>query len=160
MINRILSSREETLQWGEWIGKILNPGDVIFLRGKMGIGKTTITSGIAKGLGIKEYVSSPTFTIVCQYDGRHTLYHFDMYRVSDSDELMEIGFEEYLDGTAVVIIEWAELVQDILPKEFIYIELNFTESQEIDSRNIKIGFEGMKYQEFEEKLLKMEDSRI
>ncbi len=93
----------------------LKSGDVLCMRGDLGAGKTAFAQGIAKGLGIDEPITSPTFTIVNEYYGRLPLYHFDAYRISDPDEMYEVGYEEYVYGEGVCVIEWPQLIEDILP---------------------------------------------
>lgn len=101
---------------GRQLAQTCEPGDVIALIGDLGTGKTTLTRYIARALGIGERITSPTFTIVKEYhSGRIPLYHFDVYRVSDPDELFEIGCEEYFYGNGLCVIEWADLIGDILP---------------------------------------------
>ena len=119
-----VSSVEETTALGIKLGKLLNSGDVICLTGDLGTGKTHITKGIAIGLDINEYITSPTFTIVNEYDtGRLKLNHFDVYRVSDPDEIYAIGFDDYIFSDAVSIIEWANYIEDILPKDILHINI-------------------------------------
>lgn len=114
----------ETTKLGSNLGKMLKPGDVICLTGDLGTGKTHITKGIALGLGITDIITSPTFNIVNEYTtGRLKLNHFDVYRVSDPDEIYEIGFDDYIYSDAVSIIEWANYIEEILPSEFIYINI-------------------------------------
>lgn len=111
------NSPTETAALAERFAAELKPGDVITLNGDLGAGKTAFAQGLAKGLGITEYLSSPTFTIVNCYEGRLPLYHFDVYRIADEEEMYEIGYDEYIDGDGVCVIEWAELIKDILPPE-------------------------------------------
>ena len=111
------NSPEETFQAGYELGKNANQGDVYLLNGDLGVGKTVFTQGVAKGLGIKEHVNSPTFTIVQIYEeGRLPFYHFDVYRIGDVEEMYEIGYEDYFYGAGVCMIEWAELIEEILPE--------------------------------------------
>ena len=120
----IVNNVEETTKIGEQIGKLLNSGDIICLTGDLGTGKTHISKGIAQGLGVTEYITSPTFTIVNEYDsGRLKLYHFDVYRVSDPDEIYAIGFDDYIFSEGVSLIEWANYIEEILPKDYIHIFL-------------------------------------
>ena len=120
-------SPEETFAIGKEIGEQLKPGDVYCLIGDLGVGKTVFTQGVAAGLGITEPVNSPTFTIVNVYKGENLiLNHFDAYRIGDSDEMLDIGFDEMITGDAVSVIEWAELIEDILPKERYNITINNT----------------------------------
>ncbi len=110
------SSSEETFRLGEVIGAKLRPGTVICLHGDLGVGKTVFVKGVAKGLGIDEPVCSPTFTILQEYrEGRIPLFHFDVYRIEDPEEMYEIGFEEYLFGDGVCLIEWACRIEELIP---------------------------------------------
>ena len=123
-------SPEETYALGEKIGKAAQPGQIYTLTGDLGVGKTVFTQGVAAGLGITEPVSSPTFTIVQVYDeGRLPFYHFDVYRGSDPDELFNIGIDEYFFGEGVCIVEWADLILDILPESTKYIYLAYGENE-------------------------------
>lgn len=112
---------EETYKLGIQLGERLKPGIIISLNGDLGAGKTQFTKGIAKGLGVDDYITSPTFTIVNEYEGRLPFYHFDIYRIDDIEELYEIGFEEYIYGKGVSVIEWGDMIGDILPDDIIYI---------------------------------------
>jgi tRNA threonylcarbamoyladenosine biosynthesis protein TsaE len=117
----ITNSYEETMQLSKRLGHLLKAGDVLTLEGDLGAGKTTFTKGLALGLGIKRVVSSPTFTIIKEYEGRLPLYHMDVYRLEDSDE--DLGFDEYFLGNGVTVVEWAKFIQDMLPEEFMMIEI-------------------------------------
>ena len=109
-------SREETIKFAANLAAKSKPGDVYSLTGELGVGKTVFAKGFAKGLGVTEPVTSPTFTIVQEYlSGRLPFFHFDVYRIADPDEMEETGFYDYLDRGGVVLIEWAELIEDILP---------------------------------------------
>lgn len=109
-------SREETIKFADNLAAKSKPGDVYTLTGDLGVGKTVFAKGFAKGLGVTEPVTSPTFTIVQEYlSGRLPFFHFDVYRIADPDEMEETGFYDYLDRGGVVLIEWAELIEDILP---------------------------------------------
>ena len=111
----ISESPEETKKIAEEIAAELEPGDVLCMYGDLGAGKTAFVQGLAKGLGISGHITSPTFTIVNEYYGRLTLYHFDVYRVADPDEMYEVGYEEYVYGDGVSVIEWPQLIDEILP---------------------------------------------
>jgi len=114
----------ETTQLGIKLGKLLKAGDIVCLTGDLGTGKTHITKGIAKGLGIYENITSPTFTIVNEYEGKELkLNHFDVYRVNDPDEIYAIGFDDYIFSDAVSIIEWANYIEEILPKDLLHIKI-------------------------------------
>lgn len=140
-MNIITNSEKETFQLGYKIGSLLKKGDVISLNGDLGAGKTHLTKGIAAGLEVDDYITSPTFTIVNEYKGRLPLYHFDVYRVDDVYEMYEIGFEEYLYGDGVCVIEWGDMVEELLPKEKIYIYIKKIDD---NSREVQItGMEGV-----------------
>lgn len=113
----ISNSYDETLKIAASFAGTLNKGDVLCMYGDLGAGKTAFVQGLAKGLGIDEPITSPTFTIVNEYEGTLPLYHFDVYRIADSDEMYEIGFDEYVYGEGVSVIEWCELIEDILPEK-------------------------------------------
>ena len=116
----ITESPEQTEQVGEALGKILAPGTVIAYRGDLGAGKTAFTRGLARGLGSKELVTSPTYTIVNEYlGGRLPLFHFDMYRLGSSDDLFDIGWEDYLDRGGVCAVEWSENVEDAMENAMV-----------------------------------------
>ena len=112
------------LKLGEMTGGKLKPGTVVCLDGDLGVGKTVFVKGVAKGLGIKEPVVSPTFTILQEYrEGRIPLYHFDVYRIEDPEEMYEIGFDDYLYGDGVCLIEWAKRVTELLPENVLRITI-------------------------------------
>lgn len=141
-----VNSLEETTEIGYSIGKLLNSGDIICLTGDLGTGKTHITKGIAKGLNINDTITSPTFTIVNEYDsGRLKLYHFDVYRVSDPDEIYAIGFDDYIFSDGVSIIEWANYIEEILPKEYLHILIEKDLSKGESFRKISLIPYGDKY---------------
>lgn len=126
----LIKNEEETREFALDLAKNLVPGDVLALVGDLGTGKTALTSYIAEGLGIKRRVNSPTFTIVKEYtEGRLPMYHFDVYRVNDPDELFNIGIDEYFYGEGVCVVEWADLVADILPENTKYIFLAYGEKE-------------------------------
>ncbi len=120
----VTHSANETRSLGEALSKNLRPGDVLVLRGDMGAGKSELTRGIARGLGISGPIASPTFTILQAYDsGRLPLYHFDWYRINDSEELYEIGAEEYLLGDGISVVEWPDKAPELLPDRHLQISL-------------------------------------
>ncbi len=135
-----VSSYEETLKVAKEFASSLKGGEIICLSGDLGTGKTAFTQGIAQALGIKEYITSPTFTIINEYQGTIPLYHFDVYRISDYDELFEIGFEEYIEKYGIVVIEWAEMIKDTLPKDCIWICIEKDLDTSIDTRIINIEY--------------------
>ncbi|MGL5378629.1 tRNA (adenosine(37)-N6)-threonylcarbamoyltransferase complex ATPase subunit type 1 TsaE [Clostridium sp.] len=141
-----VNSVESTTSLGLKLGKLLNPGDIICLTGDLGTGKTHITKGIAQGLDIHEHITSPTFTIVNEYDsGRLKLYHFDVYRVSDPDEIYAIGFDDYIFSNGVSIIEWANYIEEILPSEYLHILIEKDLEKGENFRKITITPYGDKY---------------
>ena len=132
-------SSEDTFNIGYEIGKNAAPGSVYTLIGDLGVGKTVFTQGVAAGLGIREAVNSPTFTILQVYDeGRLPFYHFDVYRIGDPEEMYELGFEDYIYGDGVSLIEWANLIEDILPKEYIEVLIEKDLVRGTDYRRITI----------------------
>ena len=117
-------SADETQALGEKLAERLRPGDVIAYFGDLGAGKTALTRGIARGLGIEDPVTSPTYTIVNEYlSGRLPLFHFDMYRLSSSDELFDIGWEDYLARGGVCAVEWSERVDGALPEDTVFVDI-------------------------------------
>ena len=123
-------SEAETERIGEALGAQLRPGTVLAYRGGLGMGKTAFTRGLARGLGCSGRVTSPTFTIVNEYEGAVPLFHFDMYRLEDSDALFDIGWEDYLDRRGVCAVEWSERVADALPPGTLWVELRRHPEQE------------------------------
>ena len=122
----VTHSSKETRSLGEELSKLLRPGDVLALYGDMGAGKSELTRGIARGLQIDGPIASPTFTILQAYDtGRLPLYHFDWYRITDPDELYEIGAEEYLYGSGVAVVEWPERAPHMLPEAYLQITIAY-----------------------------------
>ncbi len=128
--NTVIKSEKETKEFGSQLGKKAQPGDIIALIGDLGTGKTTLTKAVADGLGVKETITSPTFNIVKQYDsGRLPLYHFDVYRIGDTDEMYELGYEEYFFGDGVCIIEWADIIEEIIPEDAMFIRIEYGERE-------------------------------
>ena len=132
-------SAEVTFEVGRKIGEEANAGQVFTLIGDLGVGKTVFTQGLARGLGIEEPISSPTFTIVQVYeDGRLPFYHFDVYRIGDVEEMEEIGYEDYFYGEGVTLIEWSNLIEEILPKQRTEIVIEKDLSNGFDYRKITV----------------------
>lgn len=132
-------SEKETFELGRKIGEAAKPGQIYTLSGDLGVGKTVFTKGVASGLGITEPVNSPTFTIVQIYDGgRLPFYHFDVYRIGDVEEMEEIGYEDCFFGEGICLIEWAELIADILPEGCVSITIEKDLTQGFDYRRITI----------------------
>lgn len=133
-------SPKETFNVGKKLGEHAVPGQVFTLTGDLGVGKTVFTQGLARGLGIEEPVSSPTFTIVQVYEeGRCPFYHFDAYRIGNAEEMEEVGFEDYIMGDGVSLIEWANLIEEILPEKRTEILIEKDIEQGFDYRKITIN---------------------
>jgi len=133
----ITHNRDETIKLGENLAKKLSKGDVVALCGDLGSGKTTFTKGIGKGLGIKDpsHINSPTYVLIKEYKGKIPLYHIDLYRLDNLKDIEDISIEEYIYGDGITVIEWAEKIQSLLPKE--HISVKFIVRGE-DKREIKI----------------------
>ena len=133
------NSPDETFRAGKELGTKVQPGDIYLLNGDLGVGKTVFTQGVAAGLDIKEHVNSPTFTIVQVYEeGRIPFYHFDVYRIGDVEEMDEIGYEDYFYGEGLCIIEWAELIEEIIPENAKNITIEKNLERGFEYRKIKI----------------------
>lgn len=132
----IIKSEAETRALGLIIAEAAEPGDIVALIGDLGTGKTALTKYIAEGLGVKEDVISPTFTIVKEYrSGRIPLYHFDVYRLSNGEELLDTGAEDYLEDSGLSVIEWADIVADVLPADALVVMIEYAEE---GARNITV----------------------
>jgi len=132
-------SPEDTFAFGEQIGRQAVPGQVYTLIGDLGVGKTVFTQGVAAGLGIQEPVSSPTFTIIQVYEeGRMPFYHFDVYRIGDVEEMDEIGYEDCFYGNGLCLIEWANLIEEILPPSYTEIRIEKDLKKGFDYRKITL----------------------
>ena len=132
-------SEKETREFAKSLGENAKEGQVYCLIGDLGVGKTVFTQGFAEGLGVEDWVNSPTFTIVQEYrDGRLPFYHFDVYRIGDPEEMYEVGFEDYVYGEGVCLIEWANLIEDILPLDAITVRINKDLDKGFDYRRIEI----------------------
>jgi tRNA threonylcarbamoyladenosine biosynthesis protein TsaE len=135
----ISNSPQETYDFGKYLGENLQPGDLVALSGELGAGKTCLTQGIASGLGVPdEYlVTSPTFTIINEYPGRLTLYHLDLYRLSGVRDLDEIGYEDCLTDSGVVVMEWAEKIREVLPESALFLVITYLDE---DRRKIEVSY--------------------
>lgn len=152
MLEHVTNNAEDTKALGMKIGSIAKPGLIVTLNGDLGVGKTVLARGIARGLGICEPITSPTFTILHQYNGRLPLYHFDMYRLVDEDEIYELGFEEFIYGDGVAVIEWPENMGALHPEE--YVEINIARADGDDMRIMDISFVGDEFTWLKEELIK------
>ena len=137
-------SSGETQKLGFYLGKILKPGDIVCLNGELGAGKTCMIQGIAKGLHVPDnvYITSPTFVILNEYQGKLPIYHFDFYRISSAEEAIDIGCEEYFWGQGVCLIEWPEQILTLLPDQYLKIDIMWQSKKE---RRIELQGIGFKY---------------
>lgn len=132
-------SEKETFELGKKLGAKAEPGQIFCLDGDLGVGKTVFTQGFAEGLDIEESVNSPTFTIVQVYDeGRLPLYHFDVYRIGDPEEMYEIGYEDYFFGEGVCLIEWSKLIEELIPEEAVQVTIEKSLEKGLDYRKITV----------------------
>lgn len=145
-----LNGLKETENFGIKLGKSLKAGDIVCLNGDLGAGKTTLTKSIGLGLGVDEYITSPSFTLINQYRGRIIVYHFDVYRLEEVDELYDLGFDEYFYGDGVCIIEWADKIEKLIPEERITIDIEKTDK--VDERILHISGNGNRYEEIVKEL--------
>ncbi len=144
-----ISSEKETKNIATKLGKLVEKGDLIYLTGDLGAGKTLFTQAFACGLGIRDQITSPTFTIIKEYDGIIPLFHFDVYRIERLEQMDDLGYDEYFFGDGVCVIEWASIIEEILP-EGLWIEINV-----IGEKERKVCFKGMNkyYKKMVEELL-------
>lgn len=132
-------SAEETYALGKKLGEEAKPGAVYCLSGDLGVGKTVFTKGFAVGLGVTDTVNSPTFTIVQEYKGRLPFYHFDVYRIEEPEEMEEIGYEDYFYGDGACMIEWAELIEELIPESAVKVRISKDLQKGTDYRLITVG---------------------
>ncbi len=137
------NSPEDTVSIGCKLGKIIEPGMVICLQGDLGAGKTHFAKGVALGVGVEDHVTSPTFTLINEYEGRLPFYHIDAYRLEDEEEAYELGIEEYLYGMGVTLIEWPERLGGLIPTERLTVIISLGEND--DSRVMKLEANGQAY---------------
>lgn len=152
MIKILSNGEQQTYDLGYKLGTLLQRKDIVCMTGDLGAGKTTLTKGIAEGLGVTECVTSPTFTIIHEYMGRMPLYHFDVYRIQHVEEMEDLGYEEYFYGDGVCIIEWASQIEEIIPKEHLWIHM--TKNMEQDCREIEIKGTTLHFEKIIEELTK------
>ncbi|MDK2822709.1 MAG: tRNA threonylcarbamoyladenosine biosynthesis protein TsaE [Clostridia bacterium] len=149
MVCLITKNPEETEYIGQRMAKFLRPGDFISLNGELGAGKTVFVKGVAKGMGVEENITSPTFTIIHEYhDGRLPIYHLDVYRLNSINEMEELGYEEYFYGKGITLVEWGNLIVDIFPSEFLVLEFK----QNPEGREICFYPRGEHYERLVEEL--------
>lgn len=148
-----INGLEETEDFGRRLGKILKSGDMIVLSGDLGAGKTTLTKSIGLGLGVEDYITSPTFALVNEYRTRDNwLYHFDVYRLENIGDLDDLGFDDYFYSKGINIIEWGDRIEDLLPKE--RIKLDIVKGAGLEERVISLSGEGDRIEEVIEELKK------
>ncbi len=138
MVTYVSHSEQETYDIGYQLAQKAKRGDIYCLIGDLGVGKTIFSKGFAKGLGIEDPITSPTFTIIQEYEGNMPLYHFDMYRIEDIDELEMIGYEDYFFGDGVCLVEWANKVEEVIPEHAIWIFIEKDLKKDFDYRSIRI----------------------
>ncbi len=132
-------SEKDTFDLGKKLGADAKPGQIVCIDGDLGVGKTVFTKGFAEGLGVGDDVVSPTFTIIQEYtDGRLPMYHFDVYRIGHPDEMYDIGYEEYFYGDGVCLIEWSSRIEELLPEEYIHINIEKDLEKGFDYRKITV----------------------
>ncbi len=142
MVEVVSNSPQQTEQFAEQLGKVLTGGETIAYFGGLGMGKTRFTAGLARGMGIKVDVSSPTFSLVHEYHGEKTLYHFDMYRITTFEDLCSTGFYDYLDWGGVLAVEWSENIESALPEEKL-IKIEILRGEDDESRILRMSGESI-----------------
>lgn len=147
-----LKGLEASKEFGVKLGRLLKSGDIVCLNGDLGAGKTTLSKSIGLALGVEDYITSPTFNLINEYNGRLTMYHFDVYRLDKVDDLYDLGFDEYFYGDGVCVIEWAEKIEDLIPNNRIVLDIE--NGEDIDERVIKLHGEGSSFQEIIKELNK------
>lgn len=153
MFSTVTQNPEATKQVGKNLGQNLSPGSIVALTGELGSGKTTLVQGIGEGLRIKSLIKSPSFVIINEYDGPLPLYHFDLYRLNNAEEILSLGYEEYFyEKRGVVVIEWAKKIKDFLPKEYLEINLKIVN---LSKRKISGQAYGASYREVTKKMEKL-----
>jgi len=150
MFSTVTQNPEATKQVGKNLGQNLSAGSIIALTGELGSGKTTLVQGIGEGMGIKSLIKSPSFVIINEYDGPLPLYHFDLYRLNNAEEILSLGYEEYFyKKRGVVVIEWAKKIKDLLPEEYLEINLKIVN---LSKRKISGQAYGASYREVFKKM--------
>lgn len=151
----ITKSPEETKNLGKEVGKLAKPGDLLAFYGELGAGKTCFIQGISQELEVKDYVTSPSFTIVNEYQGKIPIYHFDLFRLN-TEEILELGYEEYFYGEGLTVIEWAGKIEQLLPKEHLKIDIKFKDLYE---RTISFISQGDRFDKLLKELSRIENIR-
>lgn len=145
ILRLVTSSPEETQSFGRLLGSLLTRGDFVALIGELGAGKTCLAQGIISGLGVTSRVVSPSFNLIREYEGRLPVFHIDVYRLDDSHDMLELGYEEYFYGSGVSIVEWADRIRDLLPAEYLEIRIWWDADHEPNTRRIEIKPKGQRY---------------
>jgi len=152
----ITKSPEETKKIGKDISRLVKPGDLIAFYGELGAGKTCFIQGVSEGLEVKDYVTSPSFTIINEYQGKIFVYHFDLFRLNDIEEILELGYEEYFYGNGLTVIEWANKIEKLLPKDHLKIDIKFKDCYK---RRISFVPQGDRFNKLLEELTRIENFR-
>jgi len=152
----ITKSPEDTQKLGKEISKLIKPGDLLAFYGELGAGKTCLIQGISQGLEVKDYVISPSFTIINEYKGKILVFHFDLFRLSNIEEILDLGYEEYFYGEGLTVIEWAEKIENLLPRDHLKIDIKFKSYYE---RIISLIPKGDRFNIFLKELAKIENFR-
>ena len=152
----ITKSPEDTQKLGKEISKLIKPGDLLAFYGELGAGKTCLIQGISQGLEVKDYVVSPSFTIINEYKGKIPVYHFDLFRLINIEEIIDLGYEEYFYGEGLSVIEWAKKIEKFLPKDHLKINIQFKSYYE---RTISLIPQGNRFRIFLKELAKIENFR-
>ncbi len=155
-LNIITESPDETKKLGEKLSKLVKPGDLFAFYGELGAGKTCLIQGISQGLGVQDYVTSPSFTIINEYKGKIPVYHFDLFRLNSSEEFLDLGYEEYFYGEGLTVIEWAEKIEIFLPNNHLKINIKFSNYYK---RTISFFPQGDRFEIFLKELIKIENFR-
>ncbi len=145
----VTHSEQETVELGIKMGKLLEAGDIVLLYGDLGAGKTVLTRGLVQGLGAKDVVTSPTYTLMHRYEGRVPIYHFDLYRLSEPDEVLDLGYEEFFYGDGVSIVEWPQRLEYLCPEEYVRVKIEIVGD---GKRKIMVDAVGGRYSRFEKEL--------
>jgi len=152
----ITKSPEETKKIGKDISRLVKPGDLIAFYGELGTGKTCFIQGVSEGLEVKDYVTSPSFTIINEYQGKISVYHFDLFRINNIEEILELGYEEYFYGDGLTVIEWANKIEKLLPKDHLKIDIKF---KDCNKRKISFVPKGDRFNKLLEELTRIENFR-
>lgn len=150
MIEIKLNGLKSTEEFGKKLGLVLKGGDFIALTGGLGAGKTTLTKSIGLGLGVEDYITSPTFALINEYKGRVDVYHFDVYRLESEEELLDLGYEDYFYSDGVTIVEWSNKIEYLLPQD--RININIEKGKELEDRVIILSGQGNRYREIVKEL--------